>query len=68
MRSTFYLIAAVALAAAPAAAEAPVSSLEAKFLSNVRQVTDGFSKAGEGYFSPDGKTIIYQAVEEPYPF
>jgi Tol biopolymer transport system component len=68
MRSTFYLIAAVALAAAPAAAETPVSELEAKFLSNVRQVTDGFSKAGEGYFSPDGKTIIYQAIAEPYPF
>jgi Tol biopolymer transport system component len=25
-------------------------------------------KAGEGYFSPDGKTIIYQAVPQGYPF
>jgi TolB protein len=45
-----------------------VSKLESKFLSNVRQVTDGFEKAGEGYFSPDGKTIIYQAVRREYPF
>ncbi len=43
-------------------------SIEGKFLTNVRQVTDGFVKAGEGYFSPDGKTIIYQAVRQEYPF
>ena len=38
---------------------------EAKFLANVQQVTFesmGFSKAGEAYFSPDGKAIIFQAV------
>lgn len=38
---------------------------EAKMLSNIRQVTFaemGFEKAGEAYFSPDGKTIIFQAV------
>lgn len=43
-------------------------SVESKFLSNVRQVTTGFEKAGEGYFSPDGKTIIYQAIRREYPF
>jgi len=43
-------------------------SVEDKFLSNIRQVTSGFRKAGEGYFSPDGKTIIYQAVTKDYPF
>jgi Tol biopolymer transport system component len=37
-------------------------------LDNVRQVTSGFVKAGEGYFSPDGKTISYQAVPRGYPF
>ena len=34
-------------------------------LQNIRQVTDesmGFKQAGEGYFSPDGKKIIFQAV------
>jgi TolB protein len=45
-----------------------VSELESKFLSDVRQVTNGFVKAGEGYFSPDGKQIIYQAVRQEYPF
>jgi Tol biopolymer transport system component len=37
---------------------------EARFISNVRQVTfEG--KSGEGYFSPDGKNIIFQSVREP---
>ena len=43
-------------------------SIEPKFLSNIRQVTTGFEKAGEGYFSPDGKSIIYQAIRREYPF
>ena len=41
---------------------------EATYLSNVRQVTDSFAKAGEGYFSPDGKQIVFQAVPLEYPF
>jgi Tol biopolymer transport system component len=43
-------------------------SIEGKYLENPRQVTSGFVKAGEGYFSPDGRTIIYQAVPQGYPF
>jgi Tol biopolymer transport system component len=43
-------------------------SVEGKYLGNVRQLTSGFVKAGEGYFSPDGQTIIYQAVPQGYPF
>jgi TolB protein len=43
-------------------------SIEANFLSNLRQVTFGFVKAGEGYFSPDGKLICYQAITPDYPF
>lgn len=38
---------------------------EAKFLSNIRQLTDqkmGLLNAGEAYFSPDGRTIIFQAT------
>lgn len=41
------------------------ASEESKFLSNVQQVTFdtmGLVKAGEAYFSPDGKSIIFQAV------
>jgi len=36
---------------------------ESKHLTNIRQVTDGFVRAGEGYFSPDGKQVIFQAEE-----
>jgi len=43
-------------------------SIEGQFLQNVRQVTSDFVKAGEGYFSPDGTQIIYQAVRAEYPF
>jgi TolB protein len=43
-------------------------SIESKYLKNIRQVTTGMVKAGEGYFSPDGNTIIYQAVPKDYPF
>jgi Tol biopolymer transport system component len=37
---------------------------EAPFLANIQQVTTDFVRAGEGYFSPDGKQIIYQAEEK----
>ncbi len=33
-----------------------------EFLSNVVQLTSGFEKAGEAYFSPDMKWIIFQAT------
>jgi Tol biopolymer transport system component len=37
---------------------------ESTFLSNVRQLTfEG--KSGEGYFSPDGKHLIFQSTREP---
>lgn len=55
----------------PAAQKAPPAakdSVEGKFLKNMRQVTKGMVKAGEGYFSPDGKTIVYQAQPLDYPF
>ena len=39
---------------------------EAAFLADPVQLTfnDQFVKAGESYFSPDGKKIIFQAVEQ----
>ena len=39
-------------------------NLEAVHLKNIRQVTRDFVRAGEGYFSPDGKRIIFQAEEK----
>jgi len=47
---------------------ARAGSIEKEHLANIRQVTSGYVRAGEGYFSPDGKQIIYQAVTRDYPF
>lgn len=51
----------------PPATEIDVSQ-EDRALANVRQVTFGLPRAGEGYFSPDGKTIVFQAYPVGYPF
>ena len=60
------LIAAAALAAAPSPPQsAEDAAREARHLAKIRQVTSGFSKAGEGYFRPDGLAIIFQAAERP---
>ena len=72
--STLFLAAALAAqhpgaspAAAPALSAEEVARLEASHLKNVRQVTSGLAKAGEGYFSADGRSIIFQAVPYPAP-
>ena len=44
-----------------------VARLEARHLKDIRQVTSGFARAGEGYFSPDGHPIIFQAVPHLSP-
>jgi Tol biopolymer transport system component len=53
--------------AAPPLSATEVARLEARHLKNIRQVTFGFEKAGEGYFSPDGQSIIFQAVPHLAP-
>lgn len=53
----FPLVCALAVTFAP---ENP----EAVHLKNIEQVTSDFVRAGEGYFSPDGSKIIYQAEEK----
>ena len=37
---------------------------EARFLSNTRQLIFEGKRSGEGYFSPDGKTLIFQSERE----
>ncbi|HEU4928388.1 MAG TPA: hypothetical protein VFU38_01050, partial [Candidatus Krumholzibacteria bacterium] len=50
-------------AAAPAwADEKPVS--ESTYLSRTRQLTFDGKRAGEGYFSPDGKRFVFQDERE----
>lgn len=55
----------VRLAAAPPVID---SSNEAQHLANIRQVTTALPRAGEGYFSPSGEWIVYQAYPVGYPF
>jgi Tol biopolymer transport system component len=56
------------LACSSSAAAWAADSIEPQHLQNIRQVTSGLTKAGEGYFSPDAQTIIYQGVPQGYPF
>jgi TolB protein len=57
-----FWFAALALAADPVPAD-NWQKQESQYLSNIRQITTNFARAGEGYFSPDGKKIIFQAEE-----
>ena len=68
IRTTLLALLVLGSVAAAAESAAAPKSIEGEFLSNIRQVTSGFVKAGEGYFSPDGKQIVYQAVSKDYPF
>lgn len=54
------LLACAALAADPA----DWQKAESAYLNHIKQVTHDFVRAGEGYFSPDGKKIIFQAEEK----
>ena len=57
------LIAVAAIGAGPTPPQsAEDAAREARHLTNIRQVTSGFAKAGEGYFRPDGRAIIFQAA------
>ena len=49
-----------------AADPAPVDweKAESVHLKSIKQLTSDFVRAGEGYFSPDGKKIIFQAEEK----
>ncbi|MEX0727250.1 MAG: DPP IV N-terminal domain-containing protein [Planctomycetaceae bacterium] len=49
--------------------EPSVDEIENAHLANIRQVTtSGLPQAGEGYFSPDGTQIVFQAHPIGYPF
>jgi Tol biopolymer transport system component len=56
------------LSSLPSLATAADDDGEAALLGNIRQVTKDFPRAGEGYFSPDGKSIVFQAYPVGYPF
>ncbi|MSR51740.1 MAG: biopolymer transporter Tol [Gemmataceae bacterium] len=57
------MISLLLLSLSPMAEPAPWEKDETAYLSNIKQLTSDFVRAGEGYFSPDGTKIIYQAEE-----
>jgi Tol biopolymer transport system component len=48
-----------------AAKTASAEPTEATFLKNIRQLVIQGNRSGEGYFSPDGKKLIFQSEREP---
>ncbi len=44
--------------------EGTQTELGSAFISNAHQLTTGYQRAGEGYFSPDGRKLIFQAEAE----
>src|SRR5262245_14603683 len=50
--------------AAPPAESPGWMKEESAHLKNIRQITFDFNRAGEAYFSPDGKQIVFQAEEK----
>ena len=60
----FSILLIATLAAAPGA-QAPASSPEREFLSRIRRLTVEGRRAGEGYWSADGKRLVFQSEREP---
>lgn len=60
------LVAAMCLV--EAAADSPSSTLERGFFAPPVRLTQDFQKAGEGYFSTDGRQLCFQAVPDGHPF
>jgi len=59
------LLAAAHLVAG-AVGQAPASSLgESAFLSRIRRLTVDGRRAGEGYWSPDGRRLVFQSERDP---
>jgi Tol biopolymer transport system component len=46
-------------------AQSPAPSPERDFLSRIRRLTVEGRRAGEGYWSPDGKRLVFQSEREP---
>jgi Tol biopolymer transport system component len=63
--ATLALAALFAALALSAPANEPQAPTESDFLSRVRRLTFEGKRAGEGYFSPDGKKLVFQSEREP---
>jgi Tol biopolymer transport system component len=65
LRPSFAAALALSFGVGAAFSADPPAGQEAQFLSNVRQLTFEGKRSGEGYFSPDGKSLIFQSEREP---
>src|ERR1043166_6875553 len=45
--------------------QTPASYQERDFLSRIRRLTVDGRRAGEGYWAPDGKSLVFQSEREP---
>jgi Tol biopolymer transport system component len=63
MKSIYYWFSIIFMTLNALAAFSEVSE-EADFLTNIRQLTYEGKRAGEGYFSEDGKALIFQSERE----
>ncbi|MBZ5559630.1 MAG: hypothetical protein LAO77_20370 [Acidobacteriia bacterium] len=62
----FFRIAIVTLVlATPAFSQQPSGYQERDFLTRVRRLTVEGRRAGEGYWSPDGRRLVFQSEREP---
>src|SRR3954470_8767250 len=59
------VLAAPILTGLAVAAQDPAPNQERDFLSRVRRLTVEGRRAGEGYWSPDGKRLVFQSEREP---
>ena len=58
-------LALAALAASTVLGQTAAPSDERAFLSRIRRITVEGRRAGEGYWSPDGKRLVFQSEREP---
>lgn len=70
LKKAFYSVisassAALMVFAASSAAPDAQSASESTFLSRVRRLTVDGKRAGEGYWSPDGKRLVFQSERDP---
>src|SRR5437762_1323644 len=54
-----------ALIAAPLVAQSGPTYQERDFLTRIRRLTIEGKRSGEGYWSPDGKRLVFQSEREP---
>jgi Tol biopolymer transport system component len=65
IRTLLPVAAALALAAAVEGQAPQTAAAERDFLSRVRRLTVEGRRAGEGYWAPDGKSLVFQSEREP---